>query len=82
MSVLINVTIINIVYIKYVRDRNLKKVKVLPRFELGLLDSKSNVLPLHHRTRSTYLVSQRILKCVLEAGESKLSVNTYPIKFV
>ena len=27
-----------------------KKREVLPRFELGLTDSESDVLPLHHRT--------------------------------
>ena len=32
------------------------KRKVLPRFELGLTDSESVVLPLHHRTGYTRLL--------------------------
>lgn len=35
---------------------SLKTQLVLPRFELGLLDSKSRVLPLHHKTSNNEVV--------------------------
>ena len=35
---------------KVSKDRTPGEKQVLPRFELGSLDSKSKVLPLHHRT--------------------------------
>lgn len=57
-------------------------MKVLPRFELGLLDSKSKVLPLHHRTDSAH--SSPLLKLISLGGcrMSNRSIDTYLADFV